>query len=658
MTRVLLCLLALALLVALPLRAQQQPTASGVVVPRLIRFAGSVRDGSGKPMSGLAGITFALYKDQEGGAPLWLETQNVPLAASGRYSVLLGATKEEGVPMELFTSGEAQWLGVRAEGQAEQPRVLLVSVPYALKAADADTVGGLPPSAFALAAPAASARPATPDSAAPAATAVVPATSTAVTTPGGVVNKLAKFDATADITSSQLFDNGTNVAIGNTAPAAKLDVSGGGIFRGVLQLPATGTASATSTAGFPSQPLELFASDWNSSTLAAVNQRFRWQAEPLSSNTASPAGTLNLLFASGTGTPAETGLRISSKGLITFAKGQTLPSVTGNETVTGNISAKQLISTVATGTPPLTVTSTTLVPNLNASMLGGKPAGFFASLGSNAFTGSQFIAGNVGIGTTTPAERLDLGNGGNVVIKTDPGSDSAEGNVAYKLIGRGTGGTTNTWAIYTAPVGGGFGVPANSLSIWQYPPNGVPGCCLQRFVIEPSETAGNVNTVIIDDHGTLSVASMATGFLLVNANATVIGELDVDKDLVVAGCVQVPVGNIIAGSCLSDARLKKNIRPFAPVLDKIVRLQPVSYNWRTDEFPQYHLGSSRSFGLIAQQVQRVFPEMVSVDKDGFNRVNYSPLPLMMLEAIRELKAENDDLKKRIDALERSLPAGK
>src|SRR5437660_1212643 len=115
---------------------------SSVIVPRLIRFGGVVRSSVGKPLRGTAGITFTLYKDQSGGAALWLETQNVPIDASGRYNVLLGATKTDGVPIELFTTGEAQWLGIRVENQEEQPRVLLVSVPYALKAQEAETLAG------------------------------------------------------------------------------------------------------------------------------------------------------------------------------------------------------------------------------------------------------------------------------------------------------------------------------------------------------------------------------------------------------------------------------------------------------------------------------------------------------------------------------------
>jgi hypothetical protein len=306
----------------------QQPVSSpsSAAVPRLVNFSGKTTDAQGKAISGIAGITFAIYKDQTDGAPLWLETQNVQADAKGNYTVQLGATKPDGLPLELFSSGEARWLGARVNGGEEQPRVLLVSVPYALKAADAETVGGLPASAFMLAAPPTSI---TTESIVPTLTAPQPLATgtTPVTTAGGTVNKLAKFDAIADLTNSQVFDNGTNVGIGNTAPGAKLDVSGTGIFRGALSLPTTGTA--TSTAGKNSQPMNFTASSFNSNTLKAVNETFRWQAEPVGNNSATPLGKLNLLFGSGTATPTETGLSISSKGQVTFASGQTFPSNVG-----------------------------------------------------------------------------------------------------------------------------------------------------------------------------------------------------------------------------------------------------------------------------------------------------------------------------------------
>ena len=126
---------------ALSVFGQTDSAAPVAVVPPVVRFTGTL-----PAANATVGVTFALYKDQTGGAPLWLETQNVSLDSSGRYTVNLGTNHAGGLPAELFAAGEARWLGVQPEGQAEQPRVLLVSVPYAMKAADAETLGGLPAS--------------------------------------------------------------------------------------------------------------------------------------------------------------------------------------------------------------------------------------------------------------------------------------------------------------------------------------------------------------------------------------------------------------------------------------------------------------------------------------------------------------------------------
>ena len=92
------------------------------VVPSLVKFSGTARDLNSNPIAGVVGMTFALYQNQQGGAPLWLETQSVATDKSGRYTVSLGATKAQGIPADVFTSGQAQWLGVQIEGQSEQPR--------------------------------------------------------------------------------------------------------------------------------------------------------------------------------------------------------------------------------------------------------------------------------------------------------------------------------------------------------------------------------------------------------------------------------------------------------------------------------------------------------------------------------------------------------
>ncbi|OFV95633.1 MAG: hypothetical protein A3F68_05955 [Acidobacteria bacterium RIFCSPLOWO2_12_FULL_54_10] len=82
--------------------------------PRVIHYSGELRDGGGQALSGVQGVTLAIYSEQSGGAALWMETQNVEADATGRYTVLLGSTESAGLPVELFAGNEARWLGVTA----------------------------------------------------------------------------------------------------------------------------------------------------------------------------------------------------------------------------------------------------------------------------------------------------------------------------------------------------------------------------------------------------------------------------------------------------------------------------------------------------------------------------------------------------------------
>ena len=105
------------------------PAASGV--PRLFSFSGVVKDASGNLKTGGVTLTFSIYAGFEGGTPLWSETQDVQLDGTGHYTVLVGATSPNGLPLDLFTTGKARWLGVQpgVSGVGEQPRVLLVGMP-------------------------------------------------------------------------------------------------------------------------------------------------------------------------------------------------------------------------------------------------------------------------------------------------------------------------------------------------------------------------------------------------------------------------------------------------------------------------------------------------------------------------------------------------
>lgn len=235
---------------------------ANAMVPRLIKFSGTLLDAQGKPIAtGPVGVTFALYAEHTGGASLWLETQNVRPDENGYYSVLLGSETATGVPMELFATGEARWLGIQVERQPEQPRVLLVSVPYALKAGDAQTLGGRPASDFALAnassalPTAGAANSAKPDSV-PAASASSTSVSKNAAPPSnpnvtgkGVLDHIPMWDTASDIVDSVIFQKSTDIGIGTVTPAATLDVNGKGDIRDTLTLFPKGTDSTLAVSG-------------------------------------------------------------------------------------------------------------------------------------------------------------------------------------------------------------------------------------------------------------------------------------------------------------------------------------------------------------------------------------------------------------------------
>jgi hypothetical protein len=416
-------------------------------VPRFVRFGGTVKDADGKIPSGDVTITFTFYEQQDGGTPLWSETQIVQPGKDGRYSVLLGATQSDGVPRDLFTSNRARWVAVQPglAGVGEQARVLLVGVPYAIKAVDAETLGGLPASAFLLANASTSTATGQPPAAATSNQPVnAPTTSISGT---GATDFIPLWTNSTALGSSALFQMGSGttakVGIGTTTPASTLDIKGGSTIRGTLSLPANGTATATG--GKDSEPLSLAASTFNSSSSTAANQTFEWMAEPTGNDTANPAATLNLLFGANGKSAVNTGLSIAANGQIAFAPGQTFPTsglVTSLNSLTGAV-------TLTAGT------NITLTPNgntLTIASTGG--AGTVAT--NSTLTGAGTTSMPLGV-----AVPLSLTGASASAVVTATNSE-LDGLVGTSALGDGVNGNSsslNKSGVYGANSStGGFGV--------------------------------------------------------------------------------------------------------------------------------------------------------------------------------------------------------
>ena len=102
----------------------------------------------------------------------------------------------------------------------------------------------------------------------------------------------------------------------------------------------------------------------------------------------------------------------------------------------------------------------------------------------------------------------------------------------------------------------------------------------------------------------------------------------------------------------SDARLKKNVHGLQGSLDTLLKLRGVNYEYKDPEAIG-ELDGVRT-GFIAQEVEQILPDWVWTAQDGYKRVTIRGFEALAVEAMRELKAENDDLQSRVATLESKL----
>lgn len=530
-------------------------------VPRLVRYSGTLKDANGTVPSGDVTLTFTLYEQQDGGTPLWSETQTVQPTTDGHYSVLLGSTQQDGLPRDLFTTNRARWIEVQPglAGVSAQTRALLVGVPYALKAADSETLGGLPASAYMLAntsnvtgnIEAAKSQSATSKS-------NTPGTSVSGT---GTTDFLPLWTNSTTLGSSTLFQMGSGssakIGINTTSPASTLDVKGGSTVRGTLTLPSNGTATATG--GKDSQPFDLAASTFNSSTNSAKNQTFQWMAEPTGNDTTSPAATLNLLFGANGTTATETGFSIGPNGQINFAAGQTFPSsglvtslnsLTGavtlaagtNVTITPSGNTLTIASTGGGGT--ITTNSTLTGSGTTTSPLGvAIPLALSANSTAGAITGSNSNLDGV-VGNSTQGDGVN-GNSTSANKSGVYGTNSNTGGFA--VFGRNTGsGSTGYLGGNTVGIGGVSTSPTGGTA-------GIYGVSQSAAGIGTVDAAGVWGDSFAGD-GMVATSSQNNGIVAISADS--LHQLNVAAFLdsqAADGLVVQTFGEVNQGSCTIDA---------------------------------------------------------------------------------------------------------
>ena len=612
--------------------------ASISTVPNLIRYGGSLKDVQGAPLAvATTGVTFAIYKQQEGGAPMWMETQNVTSDADGNYSVLLGSTTSAGLPDDLFSQQEQRWLGVQISGQAEQPRVLLVSVPYAFKAHDAETLGGISASEFALAKDVNSSSGQT---AAVATQATSPASNAQAAGQKGAGSPppTGPTDFTGSNTSQivAVAQSGTGAGLNASAPSKAL----------------VGTATAATGTSYG---VEGSLSGTGGAAVlgnATAGTGSAYGIEGRSSST-SGIGVRGMALATSGQTYGVSGYVASAAGTAGVFN-----NVAGGEIITGQNGATVMFSVDGSGNVNSAGTFNFLNSNGNTySVLSIGSAGDLSSnnlwVGVKAGTGSDNHGGADNVGTSNTFAGASSGSSNtsgfeNTFLGYQAGSNNSTGldntflgvRAGYLNTGEGNTGENNTFVGYQAGLNSngdsniflGFGAGANN-------------------------TTGNDNVYISNSGPTLGTESNA---IRIGTQGSGDGQQNVTY---IAGIYQstvdsngIPVNvddNGQLGTVVSSRRFKEQIADMGDSTNALMRLRPVTFYYKAG----YAKGDRKlQYGLIAEEVAPVYPELVAYDKDGQPfTVRYQYLAPMLLNELqkecRRAEAEAQQIKTQQQEIE-------
>ncbi len=244
--------------------------------------------------------------------------------------------------------------------------------------------------------------------------------------------------------------------------------------------------------------------------------------------------------------------------------------------------------------------------------------------GADADLSPQMVisyAGNVGIGTAAPVSSLDVD--GVVTFRDPPVGSAANQQADFR----------NGYTLWSDNLGAG----TDNTRLWFDGPDG------GEMVFGPRAGAPNL--------GNVRIRSNLISFERGGTSPRFVFNTTDDT------ATKQPAGG--SWDSPSDIRLKKNISPISGALDKITQLRGVNFEWIN---PEEHTHGIRQ-GFIGQAIEKVFPNFITEvdasgkDKElvGKTKVKLLNLPFdfdaYLVEAIKELKAENDELKKRIEMLE-------
>ena len=568
-------------------------------VPQMINYQGRLTDPSGVPLDTTVSITFTIYDDSAAGSVIWTETQSSVTTTDGLFSVLLGSVNP--ISDTVF-SDTVRYLGIKVGSDLElSPRRRIASVAYAHRSSQISTVDGAA---------------------------------------GGVINGDLTINGGLTIGGDDTSGN-----VGKDRPAPGELTVGNANFPGFIHILNTFDADtivligATARVGIGTDvPLATLSLGLNQLNLDPfdTSSNFSWADPDEFSSPSTIKGTGSIVIDFDVDQNSTDQIFA-----ISHDSGQEVFRIedNGNVGIGTSTPAEKLdvAGTVQmTGFKMPTGATNDYVLTSNAEGLGtwkSLPAGAdndweLRTPGTDVlFTiGAWGIArdGNTLFGTQD-STHVNLG------VNSTTGSSGQ--NWAFATV---SGGYQNISRHVASTVGGGRFNTANG----DY-----------SFAAGWKAKANHHGTFVWADNSNADFSSSANAQFLIRASGGVgIGTNAPSVALHVVGSICY-TGT--SGLC-SDKRFKKDVETITGALDRVTELRGIEFNWKRDEFPEHQFPEGKQTGFIAQELRQVLPDVVSQGTDGFYSVDYGRLTPVLVEAIKELSAENESLRSQIETTNTKL----
>ena len=286
--------------------------------------------------------------------------------------------------------------------------------------------------------------------------------------------------------------------------------------------------------------------------------------------------------------------------------------------------------------------------------------------------------GNVGIGTVNPGSRLDVrvppDSGYATYGSVDPGTTF--GGLGWHSVAPDLWGFTRVGVRGVSTDGCGVeGYSANGVGVYGSSSNNLAAYFVGPVLIENdnaglpalrvSGIGGNQNvefggSLLVGTELPTQTAGPARIRIAADAanNDIEIGSANpMIRNITFWNTGTATTMNINAASLngTSDVRLKRNIMPLTDVMEKLEQIRGVSFEWKNGPQSPSQSAKIREIGVIAQEVEASFPEIVSSwGTEGYKAVDYGSLTAILIEAVKQLKSENNLLLSRLEVLEEKV----